>query len=149
MTTTNTSKRYYLSIKTAPEQGWQQPYGWEWDALGEAVRGARQADAKWMAVRLLDSVSGDLTKALDEGRSDAERWISETPESEWADAIKPGTLGADEGLINALGVTEAARSLGVERAYDDGALTEAAQAAFGAYSAAWRARVEEEIAARG
>ena len=67
--------------------------------------------------------------------------MQETPESEWADAIKPGVLGADEALINGLGATEAAKYLGISNPYRNGRLTDAASTAFEEYSRAWAKRV--------
>lgn len=47
------------------------------------------------------------------GKNDAADWMSETPHWQWPAAIAPGTLGADEGLINALGYTAVAKLFGV------------------------------------
>lgn len=47
--------RYYLRVKTAPHQQWTRPVGWSFDDLDEAKRGARMADAQWMAVELIDA----------------------------------------------------------------------------------------------
>ena len=71
--------------------------------------------------------------------------MQETPQAEWADAIKPGVLGADEGLINALGYVEAAKYLGINKPYRDGQLTDAASTAFGNYARAWAKRVSEAL----
>jgi hypothetical protein len=50
--------RYYIRIKTAPHQQWMVPSGWSWANLEEAKRGARKADAQWMAVELVDGETG-------------------------------------------------------------------------------------------
>ena len=71
--------------------------------------------------------------------------MQETPESEWADAIKPGVLGADEFLINSLGAAEAAKYLGISNPYRNGKLTAAASTAFEEYSRAWAKRVSEAL----
>lgn len=86
-----------------------------------------------------------MSKATREGQSDALTWMNENPQSEWERAIRPGTLGADEELINALGVTEAAKFLGVQRPYVDGELTQKAYAAFRAYARAWAATIERAL----
>lgn len=86
-----------------------------------------------------------MSKAATAGRRDADTWMNETPEDEWADAIKPGVLGADEALINALGSTEAAKYLGISAPYRNGKLTRAASAAFGEYSRAWANRVSAAL----
>ena len=52
------SDRYYIRIKTAPYQQWTTPSGWSWAALAEAKKGARKADAQWMAVELMDRETG-------------------------------------------------------------------------------------------
>ena len=83
--------------------------------------------------------------AANAGRRDADIFMQETPEGEWADAIKPGVLGADEGLINALGYVEAAKRLGINKPYRDGQLTDAASTAFGDYARAWTKRVSEAL----
>ena len=83
--------------------------------------------------------------ATNAGRRDAEIWMQETPESEWADAIKPGVLGADEALINGLGFTEAAKRLGISNPYRNGNLTDAASTAFEEYSRAWAKRVSAAL----
>ena len=82
-----------------------------------------------------------MSKATREGQRDANTWMAENPRSQWAVAIRPGVLGADEGLINALGATEAARYLGVPRPYVNGELTKKAYAAFRSYAKAWDATV--------
>ena len=79
------------------------------------------------------------------GRRDAEIWMQETPEEDWADAIKPGVLGADEALINALGTAEAAKYLGISSPYRNGNITDATMKAFEEYSRAWAKRVSEEL----
>ena len=83
--------------------------------------------------------------AANAGRRDAEIWMQETPESEWADALKPGVLGADEALINALGTAEAAKYLGVSNPYRNGNLTDASSRAFEEYARAWAKRVSEAV----
>jgi hypothetical protein len=50
--------RYYIRIKTAPSQQWEQPAGWNWDDLDEAKIGAAKAAELWMAVELMDSETG-------------------------------------------------------------------------------------------
>jgi hypothetical protein len=86
-----------------------------------------------------------MSKATREGRRDAETWMGENPRSEWADAIRPSVLGADEGLINALGAAEAARYLGVPRPYVNGELTSKAYAAFRSYAKAWEAAIRSAL----
>src|SRR3982751_6335963 len=83
-----------------------------------------------------------MSKATQEGRSDAVTWMTENPRSAWPDAIRPGTSGADEALINAMGVNEAARFLGVQRPYVKDELTKKAYAAFRAYARAWATTIE-------
>ena len=83
--------------------------------------------------------------AANAGRRDADIWMQETPEGAWADAIKPGVLGADESLINALGTAEAAKYLGVGIPYRNGKLTDAASKAFGEYARAYARRVSEAL----
>ena len=85
------------------------------------------------------------TPAGRHGRRDADIWMQETPENEWADAIKPGVLGADEALINSLGTAEAAKRLGVSNPYRNGNLTDAASDAFEEYSRAWAKRVSDAL----
>lgn len=58
MTNTNTSKRYYLSIKTAPGQQWQQPTGWERDSLDDAREMLVEASKLWLAARVTDAQTG-------------------------------------------------------------------------------------------
>lgn len=112
-------------------------------------------DIEWIAVDDRDpwgSSQADrrahTTKATREGQADAITWMNENPRSEWADAIRPGTLAADEALINALGVEEAAKLLGVSHPYTRGGfgLTKRAEEAFAAYSRAWAATVREALA---
>lgn len=83
--------------------------------------------------------------AASAGRRDAEIWMQETPESEWADALKPGVLGADESLINALGTAEAAKYLGVSSPYRNGNLTDSARTAFEQYARAYAKRISEAL----
>lgn len=83
----------------------------------------------------------ELAKAEAVGREDAETWLSETDSELWDDAIKPGVLGADEALCNALGVAKALEFLGCEDSEKQGEY-------FHAYSVAWANRVAEEIAER-
>lgn len=89
------------------------------------------------------------------GAEDAETWIQELGDAcdlaTLRAAVAPGTLGADEALINSIGSDKAAEVLGAPLAYDeaDEYTTESRKrfmAACGAYSAAWRERVEDEIA---
>jgi hypothetical protein len=54
------TNRYYLSIKTGPEQQWMQPMGWTADTLEAAREMLRKADRLWMAVRVTDSVTGEI-----------------------------------------------------------------------------------------
>lgn len=86
-----------------------------------------------------------MSKAAQEGQSDANTWMNENPRSDWEGAIRPGTLGADEALINALGVNEAAKFLGVARPHVNGELTKKAYEAFRAYARAWTATVEHAL----
>ena len=51
--------RYFIKIKTQPHGSWFHPQGWEWASLDDARAGARRADTLWMAVRLIDSVTGE------------------------------------------------------------------------------------------
>lgn len=52
------------------------------------------------------------TKAQQTGISDATTWLDETPAHEWEEAIAPGQLRADEGLINGLDPEDLADALG-------------------------------------
>lgn len=86
-----------------------------------------------------------MSKAAQIGQSDATTWMNENPRSSWAATIRAGTLGADEALINALGVNEAAQLLGVQRPYVNGELTKKAYEAFRTYARAWAATVERAL----
>jgi hypothetical protein len=86
-----------------------------------------------------------MSKATQAGQAHAITWMNENPRSEWGAAIRPGTLGADEALINAFGVNEAARILGVTRAYVNGELTKKAYEAFRSYAKTWAATVEDAL----
>ncbi len=80
------------------------------------------------------------------GESDAAVWLAETPREQWPNAIRPGQPGADEGLLNALGIKATARLFGVRG-------TDPKSGAFArcclAYSAAWRETVKEAIVDAG
>jgi len=86
-----------------------------------------------------------LARAIENGRDDAETWLGDEPRDNWAAAIRPGTLGADEGLINAIGMDEVGKLFGMTM-YLDGVLRPEAYEALGAYSWAWEQRVREELA---
>lgn len=86
-----------------------------------------------------------MSKATQRGQADANTWMAENPHGAWARAIRPGTLGADEALINAMGVEEAAVFLGVPRPHVDGELTKSAYKAFRDYARAWTATIEQAL----
>lgn len=88
----------------------------------------------------------ERSKAARSGRADAEVWLDETLVTEWADAIRPGVLGADESLISAIGVTDAARLFGVPAVGPDGFTSPEFEAACGEYARSWASRVREAIA---
>lgn len=83
-------------------------------------------------------------KAIRAGIDDARVWMTENEPSLWKLAIEPGTLGADEALINALGYEAAAKLLGVtyNSADDDEAFLSACEA----YSTAWADTVRGAVA---
>jgi hypothetical protein len=54
MNMTQENERYYLRIKTAPHQQWQVLAGWTANSL---------ADARWMAVMVIDSQTGEKISA--------------------------------------------------------------------------------------
>lgn len=86
------------------------------------------------------------TAAERHGREDAQTWMGENPRSEWADAIKPGVLGADEALINALGYAATCKLFGIDpELQEDGGTPEVFHEACRIYSRAWRNTVSEAI----
>ncbi len=65
MTMKTSRPRYYVMIKTAPEQSWMCPSGWASDDLDEAIRMHGKAAEQWMAARLMDEMTGVEVKAME------------------------------------------------------------------------------------
>lgn len=78
-------------------------------------------------------------RAVEAGTADATDWLSESERDDWEAAVN-APLGADEGLINAIGSSEVAQLFGVK------AQSRAFFAACGDYSKAWRDTVLEALA---
>jgi hypothetical protein len=74
-----------------------------------------------------------------QGENDAQDWLSETPSDQWAAAVAPSALGADEALINAIGAKAVAAMFGLAEDSDDFG------AACSCYSSAWRDAVVAAI----
>lgn len=95
------------------------------------------------------------TKAYKAGYSDGQEWVSDrqievgtSEEDTWERAVRaalaPGQLGADEGLINAVGHDEAAKLFGV-RVYRDGRTTDAFRAACSDYNRGFDAALRKAV----
>lgn len=81
----------------------------------------------------------DNTKATECGIEDAQTFMAETPDrDDWKQAIAPGTLDADEALLNAIGFAGAARLFGVAEG-------EQLMSACADYSKAWRDTVASAL----
>ena len=79
-------------------------------------------------------------QAVLHGIKDAQVWMNENDRAEWSASVRPGQLGADEALINALGSEEVAALFGVVTGSD--AFSEACRD----YSRAWADTVRAELA---
>lgn len=83
------------------------------------------------------------TKAWRQGARDGAEWAREQSLQELKSAPQPGQLGADEGLINGLGLEATAKLLGVK------AGGRAWSRALAEYSRAWESEVAREVASYG
>ena len=88
------------------------------------------------------------------GFADACDWIADLRADEYngsiaeqiEDALKPGQLGADEALINALTTTELEQQVGAPVRNTDGTWTDYAEQWLRDYSKGWRSALEDRLA---